>query len=77
MEDLKEKQKNALGRLWRYYDLNKSKMARDLGVSQQVVNAWFSRGRISAVAAITVEEKTNGKITKQELRPDVTEWFGL
>lgn len=72
-----QKQKEGLGKLWRYFDFNKSKMASELGFDRGAVQMWFKRGRISATAAIIVEEKTNKAITKEELRPDVTEWFGL
>lgn len=74
---LEQQQKIALGRLWRYYKFNKADIARALDVSVVSVYQWFNRGRISATAAILVEDATNGQITKEELRPDVKEWFGV
>lgn len=74
---IKRKQKDALGKLWRYYGFNKADMARALDVTPQSVQDWFKRGRISAVAAIRVQDITGGEITKEEMRPDVKEWFGV
>ena len=74
--DIKRLQKEALGKLWKLYEYNKADMARALDVSPQTVNGWFKRGRISATVAITAEAATYGIITKEELRPDVSEWFG-
>lgn len=74
---IKHKQKTALGTLWKYYGYNKADMARALDVTPQAVNDWFKRGRISAVKAIIVEEVTDGKLTKEFMRPDVAEWFGV
>ena len=74
---VEDKQKHALGRVWKYYNFNKADLARGLGVSRKSVYQWFNRGRISATAAILVEAATSGEITKEELRPDVKEWFGV
>lgn len=74
---IKHKQKTALGALWKYYKYNKADMARALDVTPQAVNDWFRRGRISAVKAIMVDEVTDGKLTKEFMRPDVEEWFGV
>ena len=51
-------------------------MAFHLKVSKQTVNNWAKRGRISATAAIKVEQITKGDIKKQDLRPDVIAWIG-
>ena len=75
--EIQRKQKDALGKLWKYYGLNKKRMAEAFGVSRMTVHNWFVRGRISATKAIIAEELTGGEITKEELRPDVAEWFGL
>lgn len=75
--NMKRKQKDALGKLWRYYGFSKVDMARSLDVTPQSVQDWFKRGRISAIAAIRVQEITGGEITKEEMRPDVKEWFGV
>lgn len=74
---IEEQQKKALGMLWKMYNFNKTAIAKDLNVDRLTVQMWFKRGRVSATAAILIEEKTEGKITKEELRPDVSEWFGL
>lgn len=52
-----------------------SALARGLNVDRQVVHQWIKRGRISAMMAIEAERETNGWITKEELRPDVTNWI--
>lgn len=74
---LEQQQKIALGRLWRYYKFNKADIARALDVSVVSVYQWYNRGRISATAAILVDDITKGDIKKEELRPDVKEWFGV
>ena len=77
--EVKEQHRKALGTVWRCFDFNKSDIARALGVERQTVYLWFSRGKISATAAIKLEqhEKVKGVITKEEMRPDVKEWFGV
>lgn len=77
--NIKRKQKESLGKLWRIFSFNKSLIARELGVSNQVVNNWFSRGRISATMAIKASEhpKVSGLILKEDFRPDIKEWFGV
>jgi DNA-binding transcriptional regulator YdaS (Cro superfamily) len=74
---LEEQQKIALGRVWRYYGFNKAKIARSADVSVGTVYQWFNRGRVSATAAILIEDATNGAIKKEDMRPDVKEWFGV
>jgi len=78
-EEIKKAQKNALGKLWRIFGFNKSLMAEQLNTSRQTVNQWFKKGRISATFAILASEHelVKGKITKEEMRPDVKEWFGV
>ena len=51
-----------------------SRLAAELGQSKQTVHAWVKRGRISASAAILVDEKTCGMFKKSDLRPDVISW---
>lgn len=77
--DLHEKQKNALGKVWRAFKFNKSLMAKELGVSRQTVNHWFVTGRISPTYAIIAceHESVKALVTKEELRPDIKEWFGV
>lgn len=76
---LHEQQKKALGVVWRCFDFNKSAIAEACDVNRQTVYHWFRRGRVSATAAIKLEshEKVKGEITKEEMRPDVQEWFGV
>lgn len=75
--NIEQQQKTALGVLWRAFDFNKATLAKELGVSRQTVNNWFSRGRISATYAIIASEHPKVNITKEEMRPDVKEWFGV
>jgi len=72
-----EEQKKALGCLWRDFNYNKSSLAKALNVSRQTVNNWFKRGRISATQAIFAEQLEQVTITKEEMRPDIKEWFGV
>ena len=79
-EDIKKKQKEALGALWAAYGYVKADIARDLGCTRGTVGDYFRRGRISATAAIKIEKMQRAKdagITKEMLRPDVKEWFGV
>ena len=54
-------------------------MAEAAGVKRQTVYNWFRRGRISATAAAKLERHilVDGVITKEQMRPDVLEWFGV
>jgi DNA-binding transcriptional regulator YdaS (Cro superfamily) len=70
-ESIKRTQRTGLTTIL-YVSLTKYRMAKDLGVSQQVVQGWFLRGRISARAAVTAEEVYG--IKKEDLRPDVITW---
>lgn len=72
-----EQQKKALGELWRVFGFNKSRMAKELGVSKQTVQNWFARGRISATQAILASEHPLVSTSKESMRPDVKEWFGV
>jgi DNA-binding transcriptional regulator YdaS (Cro superfamily) len=49
-------------------------LAEKLGESTQTVSNWVARGRISATAALKVEEFTSGKFKASEMRPDVKQW---
>ena len=53
---------------------SKSQLARNLGVSRQVVGGWVKRGRIAATYATMVERKTRGEFKREHLRPDVITW---
>ena len=76
---IKKQQKEALGILWRIFDYNKTEIGKACGASPSVVSNWFARGRISATAAIKIEKhpKVRGIISKEQMRPDVKEWFGV
>lgn len=75
--NIEQQQKTGLGKVWRYFEYNKASMARALDMTPQAINDWFKRGRVSAKKAIIIDHLTNGEITKEELRPDVKEWFGV
>lgn len=75
--NIEQQQKIGLGMVWRHFDFNKARMARALNVTPQAINDWFKRGRVSAKKAIYIDELTKGKIKKEDLRPDVKEWFGV
>jgi hypothetical protein len=76
---IQEQQKIALGVLWKCFKFDKSKIALAAGVKRQAVYNWFRRGRISATAAANLEQHilVKGVITKEQMRPDVAEWFGV
>lgn len=46
-------------------------LARAIGVDPATVSMWRLRGRVSVKAAIPIEEATRGRVTRQQLRPDV------
>lgn len=74
MAQIKIEQKRALLKLIEFAGSN-VRLANELGYTRSAVTEWVKRGRISASAAIKAERHTNGHVTKEELRPDVTEWF--
>lgn len=73
------KQQLALGVIWKQFNYSKTDIAKAAGVNLSTVSNWFKRGRISATAAIRLEshEKLIGVITKEDMRPDVDQWFGV
>lgn len=73
-EDIKKQQKDELFKLLSWVG-NQAQLARQLNVSRQVVAGWVKRGRIAAKYATEVERKTNGLFKRDDLRPDVFEWF--
>jgi len=77
--ELEVQQKTALGVIWKAFGYNKTAIGRAVGANPTTVSQWFARGRISAIAAIKIEshELLRGVITKEEMRPDVEEWFGV
>jgi DNA-binding transcriptional regulator YdaS (Cro superfamily) len=44
-----------------------SKIATKLELDRQVVDGWYSRGRIPFLRGTLIEEKTNGEITKNDI----------
>ena len=73
LEQIKEQEREQLEKLIAYAG-SMSALAVLLDTSAQVVSGWLSRGRISATAALKVEEFTNGKFKASEMRPDVKQW---
>lgn len=51
-------------------DLNQSEIARQLGVKPQAVQQWFKR-KTPIIRCPEIERITDGKVTCEELRPDV------
>ena len=55
-------------------ELSQEAFAKQIGVSQGLVWQWISgKTRITAERAIEIEEKTDGAIRREQLRPDVFE----
>lgn len=72
-KEIKQQQKDQLAKLISWVG-TRARLANELGESKQTVYAWILRGRISARAAIIVEQKTDGLFKKEDLRPDVFSW---
>lgn len=51
-------------------ELNQSEIARQLGVKPQAVQQWFKR-KTPVIRCPEIERITEGKVTCEELRPDV------
>lgn len=73
MEQIQDQEREELEKVVAYFG-NAALLARYLGVTQTCVSDWRKRGRISATAAAQLEERTNGRFKKSELRPDVQNW---
>lgn len=73
-KDIKEKQVNSLLKLIEWFGSQKM-LAAELGVSKQVVSNWVARGRISSSMADKAQKATSNGVKKEDLRPDVLEWF--
>jgi DNA-binding transcriptional regulator YdaS (Cro superfamily) len=54
---------------------SQSTLASLVGVTQQAVQSWVDRGRISATAAVKVEQLSQGRFLAKDLRPNVAEWW--
>ena len=72
-EQIEKQQREYLDRLIAEFG-SKYALAKILETSPQNVQYWDNRGRISATAAKRAEFATAGKITKEDLRPDVLKW---
>ena len=72
-KEIEQQQKDQLAKLISWVG-TRARLANELGESKQTVYAWIMRGRISARAAILVEQKTDGLFKKEDLRPDVVSW---
>ena len=70
---IREQQKEQLYKLTAWVG-SQRRLADELGVTRQTVHNWIKRGRISALCATLVEEKTKGLFKRDNLRPDVVVW---
>ena len=73
IKQIEKQQRQELKRLIKWVG-TQTRLAEQLGVSQQVVSSWVKRGRISATSATLVERKTAGLFKRSDLRPDVSKW---
>lgn len=48
-----------------------SRTAHLLNVTQPAVSNWLARGQVSVYAARHLERLTEGRVTREQLRPDV------
>jgi DNA-binding transcriptional regulator YdaS (Cro superfamily) len=48
-----------------------SKLASLIGVRQNAVSNWRTRGQVPAEHCLSIEQAVEGKVTRYELRPDV------
>lgn len=54
----------------KHFDENKAALARKIGVEPMTVSHWFKRG-IPWNRAEDLERACNGKISKEQFRPDI------
>lgn len=73
-EQLAEHHAEMLGRVLAWAG-SPSTLAELLGVTPQAVNSWMARGKISATAAVKVEEVSRGLFKARDLRPSVAQWW--
>ncbi len=50
---------------------NAIQLARAIGVTPQAITFWKRRGRVPAERVIAVEAATGGRVTRDQLRPDL------
>jgi DNA-binding transcriptional regulator YdaS (Cro superfamily) len=46
-------------------------LAEAIGVTPQAVNQWVTKGQVPIERVVAVEQATGGKVTRQQLRPDI------
>lgn len=70
-------QKEALQKIYNLFNRNWADVSRAAGVSTVAVYQWKVRGCISASAAIKLETHptVKGKLRKEDMRPDVDDWW--
>lgn len=49
---------------------SQAKLARELGVSPVLIHQWATSRPVPIARVLAIVEATNGKVTKQDLRPD-------
>ncbi|MGC6406937.1 transcriptional regulator [Bisgaard Taxon 45] len=50
---------------------NQSALARACGVSQPTVNLWLNGGNMDVKHIVSIIKATDGKVTAEEIRPDI------
>jgi len=63
-----------LRKLSKHFSYNRNTIAKALNCGLPTVHGWFLRGQISKSGAVRAEKATSGAVTKQELRPDISEF---
>ncbi len=66
----------ALCDLLSFFDGNRRKAAREIGVNYSAIYQWISRGAVGMTGALRIHYNPNIPFTKEMLRPDRTkkEW---
>ena len=72
-QQIKAQQAKSLIKLIGYFG-SQSRAAAYLDVSPQVVQGWLLRGRISAKMALKAQVVTGNYLSREDLRPDITNW---
>ena len=50
---------------------SQAEVARSLNLSHQCVAQWVKAGRVPVRRAVDLEALTGGRVTREELRPDI------
>ena len=72
-QQIKAQQAKSLIKLIGYFG-SQARAAAYLDVSPQVVQGWLLRGRISAKMALKAQVVTGNYLSREDLRPDITNW---